>query len=189
MDVSGLGEAHGERQAQVLAGGFGDQGAEPGGAGGDGLCSGASGAGAGGGDKDGFGADAGSGAAGGGAAGGVPGGDGREFGDVADACGVDGGEDLGEGGYEGCALVLCVELGDEGGVAVDDAGDVAFGVAGLLELVGEAGCFVAVRCRGRVRRGGIRPPQGWGRRDPCRGGSGVRLRWWGPGWGRGGGLC
>lgn len=183
VDVAAPGETHSEGQAQALTGGFGDQGAQAGGSGGDGLCSCAAGAGTSGSDQECFGADAGFGASGGGAAGDVPGGDSREFGGVGDSCALDRGEDLGEGGDEGCAFVLCVELGDEGGVAVDDAGDVAFGVAGCLELVGELGCVVELWCGGRRRRGGIRTPRCWRRWagwcGPCRAGSGVRPRWWG----------
>lgn len=157
MQVGGLGEADGEGQAQPLAGGFGDQGAQAGGAGGDRLSGDTAGAGAGRGDEDGFASDAGAGAGGGGAPLGVAGGDDGEFGQVGDAACLDGGQDLAEGGDEGCAFVLGVELRDQGGVAVDDAGDVAFGVAGLLESVGEVGGFVERRAGGWLAAsGGIR---------------------------------
>ncbi|MFD5013759.1 hypothetical protein [Streptomyces chartreusis] len=49
---------------------------------------------------------------------GVAGGDGSKFGQVGDAAGLDGGQDLSEGGDEGCAIVLGVELRDQGQVAV-----------------------------------------------------------------------
>ena len=63
-------------------------------------------------------------------------------------------------GTKAAPLCLCVELGDQGGVALDDAGDVALGVAGRLELVGELGGLVQLALFGgtvAAGAGGIRP--------------------------------